>query len=69
LAERLGLASAGWADSLAARFAAAGLPTELPAGLTFDGLMPLMRGDKKREGATVVFALPCGPGDVRAVPI
>lgn len=67
LAERLGLAAPGWADSLAARFEAAGLPTALPDGLTFDGLMPLMKGDKKREGDTVVFALPCGRGDVRAV--
>ena len=69
LAERLSLAPAGWADELAERFAAAGLPVELPAGLTFDGLMPLMKGDKKREGDTVVFALPCGLGDIRAVRI
>jgi 3-dehydroquinate synthetase len=67
LAERLALAPAGWADTLAARFAAAGLPTALPPGMTFDGLKPLMKGDKKREGDSVVFALPCGPGDVRAV--
>lgn len=67
LAERLGLASPGWADELKARFALAELPTELPAGMTFDSLRPLMKGDKKREGDTVVFALPCGWGDVRAV--
>jgi hypothetical protein len=28
-----------------------------------------MRGDKKREGDFVVFALPCGWGDVRGVKI
>ena len=68
LAERLGLAASGWADSLAARFAAAGLPTEPPAGLPAGGaLAKLMLGDKKRDGDSVVFALPCGPGDVRAV--
>ena len=67
LAERLGLAKSGWADELARRFAAARLPTELPQGLTFDGLKPLMKGDKKREAGGVVFALPCGWGDVRAV--
>ena len=39
----------------------------LPEGLTFEGLKPLMKGDKKREGNTVVFALPCGWGDVRGV--
>ena len=67
LAERLGHAKAGWADELATRFASAGLPVVLPDGLTFDSLAPLMAGDKKREGASVVFALPCGWGDVRAV--
>ena len=67
LAERLGLAGSGWADELAARFASANLPTSLPDGLTFDGLRPIMKGDKKREADAVVFALPCGWGDVRAV--
>lgn len=67
LAERLGLAADGWADELAARFASANLPVALPEGLTFDGLKPIMKGDKKREAGGVVFALPCGWGDVRAV--
>ena len=67
LAVRLGLAAPDWPDALAARFAAAGLPTALPADLTFDSLAPLMRGDKKRAGDTVTFALPCGLGDVRPV--
>lgn len=65
LAERLGLAEPGWADAVAARFAAAGLPTALPEVLTFDSLKPLMSGDKKREGGSVVFALPCAPGDIK----
>lgn len=69
LAVKLGLAAPSWPDELAAAFAAASLPTSLPAGLTIGGLVPLMRGDKKRAGATVVFALPCGWGDVRGVPI
>jgi 3-dehydroquinate synthetase len=69
LAERTGLAKPGWAEELAARFRAAGLPVELPAGVTFDSLKPVMAGDKKREGASVAFALPCGWGDVRAVRI
>lgn len=67
LAERLGLAKAGWADEIASVFAASDLPTALPEGMTFDSLRPLMKGDKKREGDTVVFALPCGWGDVRGV--
>lgn len=69
LAERMNLADEGWADELAERFKAAGLPTELPDGLNFDNLKPLMAGDKKREGNSVVFALPCAWGDVRAVTI
>ncbi len=78
LAVRMGLAAPEWPDKLAARFAAAGLPTALPEGLTstalpdgltFNALIPLMRGDKKRAGNTVTFALPCGNGDVRAVPV
>ncbi len=69
LAVRMGLAAPEWPDELAARFAAAGLPTALPDGLSFDALIPLMRGDKKRAGNIVTFALPCGNGDVRAVPV
>ena len=69
LAERMNLAEEGWADELAERFKAAGLPTKLPDGLNFDNLKPLMAGDKKREGNSVVFALPCAWGDVRAVTI
>ena len=69
LAERMGFAANGWADELAERFAAAGLPTKFPDALTFDSLAPLMRGDKKREGDSVVFALPCAWGDVRLVKI
>ncbi|MBQ5530939.1 MAG: chorismate synthase [Kiritimatiellae bacterium] len=65
LAERLGLAKAGWADSLAERFAAAGLPVALPEGVAFESLRPFMKSDKKNEGGKTVFALPCGPGDVR----
>jgi len=66
LAVRLGLASKDWPEEFAARFAAAGLPTALPEGLSLSQLVPLMRGDKKRVGGSVVFALPCGWGDTRA---
>ncbi len=66
IAVRRGLAPAGWPEEFADAFAAAGLPTELPGGMDVNELIPLMRGDKKREGCVVVFALPCGWGDVRA---
>ena len=65
-AERLGLASPGWADELAKRFAAANLPVALPEGMTFESLRQLMAFDKKREATFVVFALPCGWGEVKA---
>ena len=69
LAVRLGLAKREWPDELAAVFAAAKLPTALPEGMDFEMMKPVMRGDKKRAGDVVTFALPCGWGDVRAVPV
>ena len=84
LAVRLGLAPAQWPDELAAVFTKAGLPTSYPPCLKvtrraptavseeeaiFESLKPVMRGDKKRAGNTVTFALPCGWGDVRAVEV
>lgn len=69
LAVRLGLAPATWPGEFANRFVAAGLPTALPDGVSHSALMPVMRGDKKHAGLTVTFALPCGWGDVRAVPV
>ena len=69
IAVRRGLAPASWPEELAACFAAANLPTSLPGGLSLDELVPLMRGDKKRDGGAVTFALPCGWGDVRGVKI
>ncbi len=70
LAVRLGLAPATWVEEVAQVFQAAGLPTQLPAGMTLATLAPVMAGDKKKEKGTVVtFALPCGWGDVRAVPL
>ncbi len=70
LAVKLGLASVTWPQEFAARFEAAGLPTEIPNGLTWADLLPVMAGDKKKaKGHVVTFALPCGWGDVRAVPI
>ena len=69
IAVRRGLAPASWPEEFAARFAAVGLPTSLPDGISLEVLVPLMRGDKKREGGVVTFALPCGWGDVRGIKI
>ncbi len=70
LAVKLGLAPSTWPAELAEVFRAKGLPTALPENLSLKDLMPVMAGDKKkRKGLVVTFALPCGWGDVRAVPL
>ena len=69
LAEKLGLAAPGFAEALAARFAAAKLPVKLPKGMTSASLAPLMKHDKKNEDGKVVYALPCAWGDVRTVKV
>lgn len=69
LAESLGLAVSGFADSLAARFAAAKLPVKIPKGLTSAALKPFLKRDKKNEDGKTVYALPCAWGDVRVVRI
>ncbi len=70
LAVRLGLADEAWPEKVAAMFAAEGLPTVLPQGIDFDSLRDLMVRDKKKTSARRVrFALPCGMGDVRLVPV
>ena len=70
LAVRLGLVDdPSWPARVADAFACAGLPTELPAGVTFASLADVMRRDKKKKDGRVRFALPCGAGDVRVVPV
>jgi 3-dehydroquinate synthetase len=70
LAVRLGLAAPEWPDEAAAMFSSAGLPTALPAGVTFDSLRDQMARDKKQTTSRRIrFALPCGMGDVRLVPV
>ena len=59
------LAPAGWPAELAARFAAAGLPTEIPPEIDRARIDETMKGDKKRAGDVIAFALPCGWGNVR----
>ena len=79
IAVRRGLAPKEWPEELARRFEEAGFEIQgrrkKEEGRSEEGrsslaaLVPLMKGDKKRAGAVVTFALPCGWGDVRAVPI
>ena len=69
LAVRLGLAAPSWPEELAARFAVWGLPVSLPQDISTADMAPVMKRDKKRSGGVVTFALPCGWGDVRGVPV
>lgn len=69
IAVRRGLAPADWPMRLARVFAADGLPTDVPKGMSWAELTDVMKSDKKRAGSMVTFALPCGWGDVRAVEI
>ena len=69
LAVRLGLVDPSWPDKLASRFAAWNLPVSLPQGIAASDMATVMKRDKKRAGGIVTFALPCGWGDVRGVPV
>ena len=70
LAVRFGMTSGDWVEEFASAFRKAGLPTEMPEGVTIESLAPLMMGDKKKSSGSVVkFALPCGWGDTRAVDV
>lgn len=70
IAAKLGLASPLWPQELKSILEKASLPASMPCGMDMKDLIPLMEGDKKKEGGGIVtFALPCAIGDVRAVPL
>lgn len=58
LAERIGLASPGLADTIATVCDAAGLPVRLPTGLDPAEIVVGTRSDKKTRGGVVEYALP-----------
>ena len=63
-AERIGIASKGLADQIAATLSALGLPTEIPATLSREDLIRAMRVDKKKSAQAIRFALPTQIGHV-----
>ena len=69
MAERLSLASEGWAKEVEDAFSSVGLPVPIPSNICKSEIPETVKGDKKRAGDVVSFALPCGWGDVRIVPI
>jgi 3-dehydroquinate synthase len=58
LAERIGLAEAGTAETVSSALQAAGLPIALPPGFERDALIEAMRSDKKGRLGKTRFALP-----------
>lgn len=62
LAERIGVASAGLADTIATVCDAAGLPVRLPEGLDRAEIVTATRTDKKSRAGTVEYALPTTVG-------
>lgn len=65
LAERLGLAESGLAETIAACLQRWELPTRLPADLDRDEIRHRMQFDKKKRAGEVRFALPLRIGEVR----
>ncbi|MBP5509430.1 MAG: 3-dehydroquinate synthase [Kiritimatiellae bacterium] len=65
LAEAMGLAKPGLAQTIAKAFRRVGLPVELPVGINLAAVKEAMTHDKKKAGGIVRFALPAALGDVR----
>jgi 3-dehydroquinate synthetase len=65
LAEEIGLAQPGLAGKIAEALRQAGLPTQIPEGISLEAVRRGMLVDKKRRDGQVRFALPAAIGDVR----
>jgi shikimate kinase/3-dehydroquinate synthase len=65
LAERMGLAEPGLAETFAGALAALGLPVEIPGHLDRTMIRQLIEVDKKRAAGSVRFALPIQIGEVQ----
>jgi shikimate kinase / 3-dehydroquinate synthase len=69
LAERLGRASNGLSDEISEVLAKIGLPTQIPQELSREGMIRTMRVDKKKNAASIRFALPVEVGRVELVDV
>lgn len=65
LAERLGLADKGLAETIAKTLLGLGLPVEIPKQFSRTDLIHAMKVDKKKERSVVKFALPVKIGEVK----
>jgi 3-dehydroquinate synthetase len=68
-AERSNLSRSGLSDSISRVLAALGLPTEIPANLARPEILRAMRVDKKKNAASIRFALPVDIGRVELVDV
>jgi 3-dehydroquinate synthase len=66
LAERLGIASQGLSETIAATLSKLGLPVRIPPNLKRDDIIQTMQYDKKMDSRVIRFALPVKIGEVRA---
>jgi 3-dehydroquinate synthase len=62
LAEQIGVATAGTADTIVKALQSAGLPTDLPSGLMAGEVIEAMKSDKKGVSGKTRFALPLRVG-------
>jgi 3-dehydroquinate synthase len=70
LAERLGLASSGFSETVVDALDSLGLPFRIPPGLSREEIVRAMKVDKKKAAGVVRFALPVAVGKVEhSVPV
>jgi 3-dehydroquinate synthase len=69
LAERIGVARKGLSDEIAAVLSGLGLPILIPDELPRQEILAAMRVDKKKNAASIRFALPVEIGEVELVDI
>jgi 3-dehydroquinate synthetase len=69
LAERSGVARKGLGDEIAAVLSGLGLPIRIPEELPRQEILAAMRMDKKKNAASIRFALPVEIGEVELVDI
>jgi 3-dehydroquinate synthase len=68
-AERTGVAKTGLGDEITAVLAGLGLPVQIPDDLAREEILRAMRVDKKKNAASIRFALPVEVGKVELVEI
>jgi 3-dehydroquinate synthase len=69
LAERLGVARNGLSDEISHVLTGLGLPVHVPADMPREEILAAMRVDKKKNAASIRFALPADIGKVELVDI